>query len=127
MNMHRTRGRRFSLLVVSGRRHDARGPPQAPVELTFYYPVAVGRPRDPRSSTGSRRDFPEGEPRHQGSSRSTRGRTRRPSSKVLTALKSGEPPADCRLLLSTDMFTLIDEDAIIPSTRRRRARRTRPG
>jgi sn-glycerol 3-phosphate transport system substrate-binding protein len=33
--------------------------------------------------------------------------------KVLTALKSGEPP-HTSVLLSTDMFTLIDEDAIVP-------------
>ena len=33
--------------------------------------------------------------------------------KVLTALKSGEPP-QTSMLLSTDMFTLIDEDAIVP-------------
>ena len=33
--------------------------------------------------------------------------------KVLTALKSGEPP-QMSVLLSTDMFTLIDEDAIVP-------------
>jgi sn-glycerol 3-phosphate transport system substrate-binding protein len=32
---------------------------------------------------------------------------------VLTALKSGEPP-QMSVLLSTDMFTLIDEDAIVP-------------
>ena len=33
--------------------------------------------------------------------------------KALTALKSGEPP-QTSVLLSTDMFTLIDEDAIVP-------------
>src|SRR5260370_13911128 len=32
---------------------------------------------------------------------------------ALTALKSGEPPTTA-ILLSTDMFTLIDEDAIVP-------------
>src|SRR4029078_10343420 len=31
----------------------------------------------------------------------------------LTAVKSGEPPV-MSILLSTDMFTLIDEDAIVP-------------
>ena len=43
--------------------------------------------------------------------------------KALTALKSGKPPVTS-VLLSTDMFTLIDEDAIVPfddfvKTRRR--------
>ena len=33
--------------------------------------------------------------------------------KALTAHKSGKPPATS-VLLSTDMFTLIDEDAIVP-------------
>jgi sn-glycerol 3-phosphate transport system substrate-binding protein len=33
--------------------------------------------------------------------------------KALTAHKSGEPPVTS-VLLSTDMFTLIDEDAIVP-------------
>src|SRR5262249_60509351 len=33
--------------------------------------------------------------------------------KALTALKSGEPP-QMSVLLSTDMFTLIDEDAVLP-------------
>jgi sn-glycerol 3-phosphate transport system substrate-binding protein len=33
--------------------------------------------------------------------------------KTLTALKGGEPP-HLAILLSTDMFTLIDEDAIVP-------------
>jgi sn-glycerol 3-phosphate transport system substrate-binding protein len=35
--------------------------------------------------------------------------------KALTAHKSGEPPQTA-IILSTDMFTLIDEDAILPST-----------
>jgi hypothetical protein len=33
--------------------------------------------------------------------------------KALTAYKSGTPPV-ASVLLSTDMFTLIDEDAIVP-------------
>ena len=33
--------------------------------------------------------------------------------KALTAVKGGEPPVTS-ILLSTDMFTLIDEDAIVP-------------
>ena len=32
---------------------------------------------------------------------------------MLTALKSGKPP-QLAVLLSTDMFTLIDEEAIVP-------------
>ena len=39
--------------------------------------------------------------------------TRRRIAKALTAHKSGTPPVTS-VLLSTDMFTLIDEDAIVP-------------
>ncbi len=84
---------------------------QAPVELSFYYPVAVGGPVT-RIIDGLAADFQKENPGvhvkpiYAGTYQET-------IVKVLTALKSGEPP-QMSVLLSTDMFTLIDEDAIVP-------------
>ncbi|HWN92277.1 MAG TPA: extracellular solute-binding protein, partial [Verrucomicrobiae bacterium] len=84
---------------------------QAPVELTFYYPVAVGGPVT-KIIDGLAADFQmenpgiKVKPIYAGTYQET-------IVKVLTALKSGEPP-QMSVLLSTDMFSLIDEDAIIP-------------
>jgi sn-glycerol 3-phosphate transport system substrate-binding protein len=84
---------------------------QAPVEVTFYYPVAVGGPVT-KIIDGLAADFEKENPGirvkpiYAGTYQET-------IVKVLTALKSGEPP-QMSVLLSTDMFTLIDEDAIIP-------------
>jgi sn-glycerol 3-phosphate transport system substrate-binding protein len=81
------------------------------VELTFYYPVAVGGPIT-KIIDGYAADFMKENP----------GVTVKPIYagtyqetivKALTAHKSGEPPTTA-ILLSTDMFTLIDEDAIVP-------------
>src|SRR5712692_2957234 len=65
-------------------------------DITFYYPVAVGGPVT-RIVDGLAADFMK----------------ENPGIKVLTAVKSGEAPQTA-ILLSTDMFTLIDEDAVIP-------------
>jgi sn-glycerol 3-phosphate transport system substrate-binding protein len=84
---------------------------QAPVELAFYYPVAVGGPVT-KIIDGLAADFQKENPGihvkpiYAGTYQET-------IVKVLTALKSGEPP-QMSVLLSTDMFTLIDEDAILP-------------
>ena len=84
---------------------------QAPVGLTFYYPVAVGGPVT-KIVDGLAADFEKENPGirvkpiYAGTYQET-------IVKVLTALKSGEPP-QMSVLLSTDMFTLIDEDAIVP-------------
>src|SRR5262245_28999325 len=84
---------------------------QAPVDLTFYYPVAVGGPVT-KIIDGLAADFQKENPGikvhpiYAGTYQET-------IVKVLTALKSGEPP-QMSVLLSTDMFTLIDEDALIP-------------
>ena len=84
---------------------------RAAVEITFYFPIAVGGPV-PKIIDGYAADFEKEHP----------GITVRPiyagtyqetMVKALTAHKSGNPPAIC-VLLSTDMFSLIDEDAIIP-------------
>jgi sn-glycerol 3-phosphate transport system substrate-binding protein len=84
---------------------------QAPVDLTFYYPVAVGGPVT-KIIDGLAANFQKENPGikvhpiYAGTYQET-------IVKVLTALKSGEPP-QMSVLLSTDMFTLIDEDAIVP-------------
>src|ERR1700687_1722250 len=83
----------------------------ANVELSFYYPVAVGGPIT-KIIDGYAADFEKENPSikikaiYAGTYQDT-------LVKSLTAFKSGEPP-DIAVLLSTDMFTLIDEDAVMP-------------
>ena len=84
---------------------------QAPVEIQFYYPVAVGGPIAKVMdgfAAGFMKDNPgiKVTPIYAGTYQET-------IVKALTAHKSGTPPATS-VLLSTDMFTLIDEDAIVP-------------
>jgi sn-glycerol 3-phosphate transport system substrate-binding protein len=80
-------------------------------ELQFYYPIAVGGPIT-RLIDQMAADFEKENPGvrikpvYTGSYQDT-------IAKTLTALKGGEPP-HLAILLSTDMFTLIDEDAIVP-------------
>jgi sn-glycerol 3-phosphate transport system substrate-binding protein len=80
-------------------------------KLTFYYPVAVGGPITKLIDTMAA-DFEKANPNikiqpvYTGSYQDT-------IAKTLTALKSNEAP-HFAILLSTDMFTLIDEDAIVP-------------
>jgi sn-glycerol 3-phosphate transport system substrate-binding protein len=74
-------------------------------DITFYYPVA-------KIIDGLAADFMKDNPGikvnpiYAGTYQET-------IVKALTAVKSGEPPQTA-ILLSTDMFTLIDEDAVIP-------------
>src|SRR6478736_6583015 len=84
---------------------------QGPVEVSFYFPVAVGGPITKIIDTFAA-DFEKDNP----------GIKLRPIysgtyldtiAKALTAVKSGDPPVTS-ILLSTDMYTLIDEDAIVP-------------
>jgi len=83
----------------------------ADIELSFYYPVAVGGPIT-KIVDGYAADFEKENPGikinaiYAGTYQDT-------LVKALTAFKSGEPP-DIAVLLSTDMYTLIDEDAIMP-------------
>jgi len=84
---------------------------QAPVEVSFYYPIAVGGPI-PKIIDGLVADFERENPGvklrpiYSGTYQDT-------ITKALTAVKSGEPPVTS-ILLSTDMYTLIDEDAVVP-------------
>ncbi len=81
------------------------------VELSFYYPVAVGGPIT-KIIDGYCADFTKANPDvtikpvYAGTYQDT-------ITKALTALKSGEPP-NLAVILSTDTFSLIDEDAILP-------------
>jgi len=84
---------------------------QAPVEVSFFYPVAVGGPIT-KIIDSYAADFEKENPGiklkpiYSGSYQES-------IAKALTAMKSGEPPV-MSILLSTDMFTLVDEDAIVP-------------
>jgi sn-glycerol 3-phosphate transport system substrate-binding protein len=84
---------------------------QAPTEISFFYPVAVGGPVT-KIIDGLAADFMKANagikvnPIYAGTYQET-------IVKALTAHKAGTPPVTS-VLLSTDMFTLIDEDAIVP-------------
>jgi sn-glycerol 3-phosphate transport system substrate-binding protein len=86
-------------------------PASAETQISFYYPVAVGGPVT-KIIDGMVAEFEKGNPGikvkpiYSGSYQDT-------ISKILTALKGGDAPQTA-VALSTDMFTLIDEDAIIP-------------
>ncbi len=84
---------------------------QAQTEISFFYPVAVGGAIT-ATIDGLAADFTKENPSikvtpiYAGSYQDT-------IVKALTAHKAGAPPVTS-VLLSTDMFTLIDEDAIVP-------------
>jgi sn-glycerol 3-phosphate transport system substrate-binding protein len=84
---------------------------QKAVELNLYYPVAVGGPVTKtidQMAADFGRDNPGivVNPVYSGTYQES-------IVKALTAHKSGKPP-HLAVLLSTDMFTLIDEEAIVP-------------
>ena len=80
------------------------------VDIQFYYPVAVGGPIT-KIIDGYAADFEKENPGikikpvYSGTYQDT-------IAKVLTALKGGEAP-HLSVILSTDMYTLIDEEAIV--------------
>jgi sn-glycerol 3-phosphate transport system substrate-binding protein len=84
---------------------------QGKTEVSFFYPVAVGGPITKLIDTYAA-DFEKENPTiaikpiYSGTYQET-------IVKALTAHKSGTPPVTS-VLLSTDMFTLIDEEAIVP-------------
>ena len=84
---------------------------QSPTEISFFYPVAVGG-TIAKFIDDFAADFTKENPGikvtpiYAGSYQDT-------IVKALTAHKSGTPPVTS-VLLSTDMFTLIDDDAIVP-------------
>jgi sn-glycerol 3-phosphate transport system substrate-binding protein len=83
----------------------------AETQVSFYYPVAVGGPIT-KIIDGYAAAFEKENPGikinpiYSGTYQDT-------IAKVLTAAKSGEPPVTA-VALSTDMYTLIDEGAVIP-------------
>ena len=81
------------------------------VEVPFFYPVAVGGPITKIIDTFAA-DFEKENPGVKLKPIYT-GTYQDTIAKALTSVKSGEPPVTS-ILLSTDMFTLIDEDAIVP-------------
>ena len=84
---------------------------QGVTEISFFFPVAVGGPITKlidAYAADFEKDNPgiKVKPIYAGTYQET-------IVKALTAHKGGTPPATS-VLLSTDMFTLIDEDAIVP-------------
>ena len=84
---------------------------QQTTEITFYYPIAVGGPIT-KIVDGYAEQFSKEHPSIKVKPIYT-GTYQESVVKALTAHKSNEPPTTA-ILLSTDMFTLIDEDAIVP-------------
>jgi sn-glycerol 3-phosphate transport system substrate-binding protein len=84
---------------------------QQATEITFYYPIAVGGPIT-KIIDGYAEQFGREHPDIRVKPVYT-GTYQESIVKALTAHKSNEPPTTA-ILLSTDMFTLIDEDAIVP-------------
>lgn len=84
--------------------------PQKQVEISFYYPVAVGGPLT-KIIEGMVADFTKANPNikvtpvFSGSYADT-------LTKVQTLIQGGQKP-DVSVLLSTDVYTLVDQDAII--------------
>lgn len=85
--------------------------PAAAVDLTMYYPVAVGGP-----VTKIIDDMVDRFHKENPDIKVTAvyaGNYTDTMTKAMTALKGGQPP-QLSVLLSTDVFTLIDENAIVP-------------
>ena len=102
---------RHTIAAFAGALMLCAGASHAQTEVSFYYPVAVGGPIT-KIVDGFAADFEKENPGikikpiYSGSYQES-------ITKALTAVKSGEPPV-MSILLSTDMFTLIDEEAIVP-------------
>src|SRR5262245_349617 len=87
------------------------GRPAAAVDLTMYYPVAVGGP-----VTKIIDDMVDRFHKENPDIKVTAvyaGNYTDTMTKAMTAMKGGQPP-QLSVLLSTDVFTLIDENAIVP-------------
>src|SRR5690349_8571306 len=84
---------------------------QGATEVSFFYPIAVGGPIT-KIIDGYAADFEKATPSVKVKPIYS-GTYQESIAKALTAHKSGTPPVTS-VLLSTDMFTLIDEEAIVP-------------
>ena len=89
----------------------AQAPTPKATEVSFYYPVAVGGPIT-KIIDGLSADFEKENPGIKLKPIYT-GTYQDTITKALTAVKGGDPPVTS-ILLSTDMYTLIDEGAIQP-------------
>lgn len=87
------------------------GPGTAQTKIDFYYPVQVGGPLT-QVIDGYVAQFEKENPDIDVSPVYS-GNYNDTTTKSLTAAKSGNPPA-VAVLLATDIFTLIDEDVVIP-------------
>ena len=83
----------------------------AKTDISFYFPVAVGGPIT-KTIDQYAADFNKENPDYNVVPVYS-GTYQETIVKVLTAHKSGKPPT-AAILLSTDTFTLADEDAISP-------------
>src|SRR3981081_1869464 len=84
---------------------------QGVTEVSFFYPIAVGGPIT-KIIDGYAAEFEKANPSIKVKPIYS-GTYQESITKALTAHKSGTPPV-ISVLLSTDMFTLIDEEAIVP-------------
>jgi ABC-type sugar transport system, periplasmic component len=83
----------------------------APVEISFYYPIAIGGPVTKIvDDLIARFEKDHADIKVKAVYSGTYPET---LSKSLTAFKSGQPP-EMAVMLSTEVFSLIDEDAIMP-------------
>src|SRR3954462_10666502 len=85
--------------------------PAAAVDLTMYYPVAVGGPVTKIIDDMVSR-FEKDNPDIKMTAVYA-GNYTDTMTKAMTAMKGGQPP-QLSVLLSTDVFTLMDENAIVP-------------
>jgi len=105
--MTRLIGPSLTLVILAG----VGGAVAQTTEIAFYYPVAVGGPVT-RIIDKLSADFEKENPGIRVKPIYT-GTYQETIVKALTAVKSGEPPQTA-IILSTDMYTLIDEDAVLP-------------
>jgi sn-glycerol 3-phosphate transport system substrate-binding protein len=109
--MRRTLLKSMAALAVTAAFGAAPALAAEPVEVSLYYPVAVGGPVT-KTIDGMVADFEKENPDIK--IKAVYAGTYQDSLvKALTAFKSGSPPT-MAVLLSTDLFTLIDEGAIQP-------------
>lgn len=94
----------FAVLSMAAR-------PAAAVDLTMYYPVAVGGPVTKIIDDMVSR-FEKDNPDIKMTAVYA-GNYTDTMTKAMTAMKGGQPP-QLSVLLSTDVFTLMDENAIVP-------------
>lgn len=88
------------------------GPAQAdPVEISIYYPIAIGGPVTAIIDDLTAR-FEESHPDIKVNPIYA-GTYSESVSKALTAFKAGQPP-ELAVMLSTEIYTLVDQGAIIP-------------